>query len=161
MNKINRRLEYALVGLKHMRAKAPGELTSVKELALAYGVPFDAASRVMQVLAQAGVLISEQGAYGGYMIGRDLSRLSFAELSEILLGKVAVARCLADSHEDACEMRGSCNIVSPVQMLNRKLNEFYRGLSVAELLGPARAGGAKSSSKQRLESEMSEAEAEA
>ena len=67
MNKINRKLEYALIGLKHMRAKAPGELTSVKELATAYGVPFDAASRVMQILAQNGVLISEQGAHGGYM----------------------------------------------------------------------------------------------
>lgn len=135
MNKINRKLEYALMGLKHMRAKAPGELTSVKELATAYGVPFDAASRVMQVLAQAGVLISEQGAHGGYMIGRDLSRLSFADLSEILLGKVAVARCLSDHEEGpSCEMRGSCNIVTPVQVLNRKLNEFYRNLSVADLL---------------------------
>ncbi len=159
MNKINRKLEYALIGLKHMRAKAPGELTSVKELASAYGVPFDAASRVMQVLAQKGVLISEQGAHGGYMIGRDLARLSYAELSEILLGKVAIARCIGDSaDEGACEMRGSCNIVTPVQMLNRKINEFYRGLSVAELLGVP-------SSKKKREPEMPqqnfEAEAEA
>jgi Rrf2 family protein len=142
--------------LKHMRAKAPGELTSVKDLATAYGVPFDAASRVMQMLAQAGVLISEQGAHGGYMIGRDLNRVSFAELSEILLGKVAVARCLSETSEDkepACAIRGSCNIVSPVQMLNRKLNEFYRGLSIAELLG--------SSSKKVREPQMTEAEAEA
>ena len=137
MNKINRKLEYALIGLKHMRAKAPGELTSVKELSSAYGCPFDATSRVMQVLAQKGVLISEQGAHGGYMIGRDLVKLSFQELSEILLGKIAIARCLSDSSdvgEHACEIRGSCNIVTPVQMLNRKLNEFYSRLSIAELL---------------------------
>lgn len=137
MNKINRKLEYALIGLKHMRAKAPGELTSVKELTQLYGCPFDAASRVMQVLAQNGVLISEQGAHGGYMIARDLTRLSFHELSEILLGKVAVARCLTESHnasELSCEMRGTCNIVTPVQTLNRKLNEFYKNLSISELL---------------------------
>ena len=138
MNKINRKLEYALIGLKHMRAKAPGELTSVKELTSLYGCPFDAASRVMQVLAQKGVLISEQGAHGGYMIARDLARLSFQELSEIILGKVAVARCLTDDSstdgESACEMRGSCNIVTPVHVLNRKLNDFYRSLSVADLL---------------------------
>jgi Rrf2 family protein len=162
MNKINRKLEYALIGLKHMRAKAPGELTSVKELATAYGCPFDATSRVMQVLAQHGVLISEQGAHGGYMIGRDLARLSFAELSEILLGKVAIARCFADSSDDgdhACEMRASCNIVSPVQMLNRKLTEFYRGLSVAELLGPVKTASAKK--RGPVEIGASEAEAEA
>ncbi len=137
MNKINRKLEYALIGLKHMRSKAPGELTSVKELSQLYGCPFDAASRVMQILAQKGVLISEQGAHGGYMIGRDLQKLSFQELSELLLGKIAVARCLSDAHDEsekACEMRSSCNIVSPLQLLNRKLNEFYRSLSVADLL---------------------------
>jgi DNA-binding IscR family transcriptional regulator len=85
-------------------------------------------------------LISDRGAHGGYMLGRDLARLSFQELSEILLGKVAIARCIAGAEEEgSCEMRGSCNIVSPVQMLNRKLNEFYRALSVAELLGTPRA----------------------
>ena len=156
MNKLNRKLEYALIGLKHMRAKAPGELTSVKDLTTIYGVPFDATSRVMQVLAQAGVLISEQGAHGGYMIGRDLNRVSFAELSEILLGKVSVARCLSDTSDDkepACAIRGSCNIVSPIQTLNRKLNEFYRGLSVAELLA--------SPLKKNRAPEMSAMEAEA
>ncbi|HVK62644.1 MAG TPA: Rrf2 family transcriptional regulator [Bdellovibrionales bacterium] len=135
MNKINRKVEYALIGLKHMRAKAPGELTSVKELSQAYGCPFDATSRVMQVLAARGVLRSEQGAHGGYMIAKDLNRVSFYDLNEMILGPVAVARCLHDQEaESPCEIRGTCNIVSPVQTLNRKLIEFYRGLSVAELL---------------------------
>lgn len=135
MNKINRKVEYALIGLKHMRAKAPGELTSVKELSQSYGCPFDATSRVMQVLAARGVLRSEQGAHGGYMIARDLTRVSFYDLTEMILGPVAVARCMTDEDEtSSCEMRGTCNIVSPVQTLNRKLIEFYRGLSVSELL---------------------------
>lgn len=134
MNKINRKLEYALIGLKHMRAKTPGVLTSVKELTQSYGCPFEATSRVMQVLAQKGVLKSEQGAHGGYMIARDLTRLSFHELNEILLGPVAVARCLDEDKDAGCEMRGTCNIVSPVTILNRRLLEFYKNLSVAELL---------------------------
>lgn len=136
MNKINRKLEYALIGLKHMRAKTPGELTSVKELTQTYGVPFEAASRVMQVLAQKGVLRSEQGAHGGYMIARDLNRVSFHDLTEMLLGPVAVARCLDEEKDAGCEMRGTCNIISPVTTLNRRLLEFYKGLSVSELLEP-------------------------
>lgn len=135
MNKINRKVEYALIGLKHMRSKAPGELTSAKEISQLYGCPFDALSRVMQILAQKGVLKSEQGAHGGYMITKDLARLSFYDLSEMILGPVQVARCLHESDgEPACEIRGTCNIVSPVQTLNRRLVEFYRALTVAELL---------------------------
>ena len=135
MNKINRKVEYALIGLKHMRSKAPGELTSAKEISQIYGCPFDATSRVMQILAQKGVLRSEQGAHGGYMITRDLARVSFYDLTEMILGPVMVARCLHDAAaESPCEIRGTCNIISPVQTLNRRLVEFYRALSVAELL---------------------------
>jgi Rrf2 family protein len=133
MNKINRKVEYALIGLKHMRGKAPGELTSVKELSAQYGCSFDVASRVMQVLAAKGILRSEHGAHGGYQIMRDLSRVSLYELMEIILGPMAVAKCLNDD-EGGCEIRGTCNIVSPVVNLNRRLAEFYRGLSVAEIL---------------------------
>ncbi|MEK7356500.1 MAG: Rrf2 family transcriptional regulator [Bdellovibrionota bacterium] len=150
MNKINRKVEYALIGLKHMRSKAPGELTSAKEISQLYGCPFDATSRVMQVLAQKGVLRSEQGAHGGYMITKDLTRLSFYDLSEMILGPVAVARCLHDQEgEPACEMRGTCNIVTPVQTLNRKLVEFYRALTIAELL-ETRAAAARAVTQAEL-----------
>ncbi len=135
MNKINRKVEYALIGLKHMRGKAPGELTTVKELTLNYGCPFEMTSRVMQVLAQNGLLLSEQGAHGGYQITKDLNRISLYDLMEMTLGPMAVARCLHGNElESSCEIRSTCNIVSPVQTLSRRLAEFYRDLWHAELL---------------------------
>lgn len=137
MNKINRKVEYALIGLKHMRGKTPGELTTVKEITNLYGCPFDVTSRVMQILAQKGILRSEQGAHGGYMIARDLARVSFFELLEFIMGPVAVAKCMqSDDSHDSCEIRATCNIVSPVQTLNRRLIEFYKSLSLSELLDP-------------------------
>jgi Rrf2 family nitric oxide-sensitive transcriptional repressor len=136
VNKINRKVEYALIGLRHMRNKSPGELTTAKELTLNYGCPFDVTSRVMQTLAQKGVLRSEQGAHGGYQITKDLNRLSLYDLIEMILGPIAVAKCMQSDDDAGCEIRSKCNIISPVQTLNRKLVEFYRGLSVAELLEP-------------------------
>jgi len=136
MNKINRKVEYALIGLKHMRGKPPGELTSVKELTLLYGCSFEMASRVMQRLAQKGILRSEQGAHGGYQITKDLNRVSFYDLMVMILGPMSVAKCLhgAPMEESPCEIRETCNIVSPVQNLSRRLAEFYQDLTVAELL---------------------------
>jgi Rrf2 family nitric oxide-sensitive transcriptional repressor len=134
MNRINRKVEYALIGLKHMHSKAPGELTSIKELTHLYGCPFDVTSRVMQTLVQKNLLRSEQGPHGGYQINRDLSRSSFYDLIEMILGPIEIAKCLQGDEHSACEIRGSCNIVSPMQNLNRKLSEFYRGLSILELL---------------------------
>ena len=140
MNRIHRKVEYALIALKHMRAKSPGERTTVKEMATLYGCPHDVLARVLQTLANRSVLQSEQGAHGGYLIAKDLARVSFHDLLEMILGPLGVARCLHEesSGEGACEMRGSCNIVSPIQLLNRKMTEFYKSLTVAELIDAGR-----------------------
>lgn len=133
MNKINRKVEYALMGLKHMHQKPQGQLTTIKEICAAYGAPFDATSRVMQLLVQRNWLKSEQGAHGGYQVTQDLSKVSFYELIETLLGPVGIAKCL-HSPAETCELRETCNILSPMNILNKKLIEFYQGVSVADLI---------------------------
>lgn len=132
MQRLNRKVEYALMALKVMALKRQGELSTAKEIADSCGCPFDATARVLQVLAQSGILHSEQGAYGGYQLRKDLSKLSFYELTEVILGPVSAAKCLHGS--EVCDLKTSCNIVTPMTMFNRKLGEFYQSLSVGELL---------------------------
>ena len=136
MNKINRKLEYALIALKHMKTKSPGELSSAKEISQQFHIPFDATARVMQILAQKNILKSEQGVNGGYQIVKDLNKISLGELMEFILGPVFLAKCLhkEDLVESPCEVIEHCSIMSPMSTLNRKLNEFYNGIKVGELL---------------------------
>lgn len=133
MNKINRKLEYALMALKYMSQKIPGELTSAKEVSDAFHTPFDATARVMQQMAQkGGILRAEYGANGGYQITKDLAKISIHDLIEIVEGPTALVKCL---HKEApCEIKGTCNIVSPVTTLNHKLTDFYKSVSLKELL---------------------------
>lgn len=132
MNKMNRKLEYSLMALKHMSLKTPGELTSAKEVSESYHAPFDATARVMQMMAQNGILRSEHGAQGGYQITRDLSKVTLHDLLEIIQGPMSIAKCM--QKEEPCEMQSNCNIISPVMNLNQKLNEFYQNLTLKELL---------------------------
>ena len=132
MNKFNRKLEYALMALKYMGQKIPGELTSAKEVSDSFNTPFDATARVMQVMAQKGLLRVEHGAFGGYQITRDLSKVSMRNLLEIIEGRTAMVKCL--EKESPCEMHGTCNILSPVQVLQHRLNEFYSNITLKDLL---------------------------
>ncbi len=135
MNKINRKLEYALIALKYMTGKIPGELTSAKEVSDSFKTPFDATARVMQLMAQKGILRAEYGASGGYQINKDLAKVSVHDLVEMIDGPTALVKCLSKEDKSyACEIQGTCNIVSPVTQLNHKLTEFYRRLSLKELL---------------------------
>ena len=134
MNKINRKLEYALMALKFMSQKIPGELTTAKQVSEAFHTPFDATARVMQQMAaqKGGILRAEYGASGGYQITKDLAKISIHDLVEIIEGPTALVKCL--HKEEPCEISGTCNIVSPITTLNQRLTEFYKGVSLKDLL---------------------------
>ncbi len=132
MNRINRKIEYALMALKYMSQKTPGELTTAKEVSEAFHTPFDATARVMQVMVQKNWLRSEQGATGGYQLTKDLLKLNMQDLIEIIEGRTAISRCL--QNQSACEIQTTCNIVSPIASINLKLNEFYQNINLKDLL---------------------------
>jgi Rrf2 family protein len=137
MNKLNRKLEYSLMALKHMAQKTPGDLTTAKEVSESYQAPFDATARVMQVMAQRGLLKSEQGAFGGYQITRDLSHVTLNDLIEIVQGPTQIAKCMQHGKADQdgpCEIQSSCNIMSPVANLNQRLTDFYKSVFIKELI---------------------------
>jgi len=133
MFKINRKLEYALIALKHMSEKIPGELTSAKEICETHNAPFDTTSRVLQIMTQQEILRSEHGAQGGYQIQMDLSKISFLKLAEFILGPVGVVNCLHEN-SNGCDLLSTCNIMTPIVNLNDRLKDFYDTISVKELI---------------------------
>lgn len=139
MYRINRKIEYALMALKQMSQKTPGELTTAKEVCDQLRVPFDATARVMQIMASKGLLRSEHGAFGGYQITKDLSKVSLFDLVEMIEGKQALVKCIHREEADPCEIQNTCNIGLPLASLNQKMNDFYRSINLRELLNETRA----------------------
>ena len=133
MNRINRKVEYALMALRYLTTKKPAELTAAKEISEALKTPFDATARVMQIMANQGLLQSEQGAAGGYRLQKDLSLISLLALTEMIEGPQSLTKC-AQKSGDNCEIHGTCNIVTPLMRLNRRVHELYGSISLKELL---------------------------
>ena len=133
------------MALQHMSDKGAGELTSAKEICALYKAPFDVTSRVLQILTQNQILKSEHGAHGGYLIQKDLARLTLLDLSEMILGPVQVANCLHDgahrgvskktkSEDHGCDQLSHCNIITPLVKLNDQIKTFYNTISIKNLL---------------------------
>ena len=132
MNKMNKKMEYALMALKHISLKKTDELTSAKEVSDQMHIPFEVTARVLQALSSRGLLKAEYGASGGYFLARSLEQVSIHDLSEMLEGHLALTKCLGQ--DDPCEISGTCNIASPILNLNKKVQEFYRSVSLSEVL---------------------------
>lgn len=132
MHRIGRKIEYSLMALKHMSQKRQDELTSAKEVADSFSAPFDATARVLQLMAQNGLVKSEHGVNGGYRLNKDLADVTFHDLMEIVQGPTHIAKCM--SEEESCELKSSCNITSPIANLDKRINELYQKLTLKELL---------------------------
>jgi len=135
MFKVNRKVEYALMALKYIGTKAPGDLTSAKEICAKYQTPFDPTSRVLQIMTQNGILQAEQGAYGGYQIVKDLTRISLRELSDMIIGPIEIANCV-HGDDSQCAISRTCQIIEPMGTLNEKIIDFFSGIKVSDLIDP-------------------------
>lgn len=133
MFKLNRKLEYALIALRHMSGKPQGQLTSAKEICDMYHTPFDPTSRVLQIMAQHGILHAEQGAHGGYHVLKDLSKVTIFDLTQMIEGPIQIVNCFHGDYSQ-CDMTASCNVIAPMLNLNEKISGLFKTINVRELV---------------------------
>ncbi len=120
------------MALRLICAKPEGQLTSAKEVAEQMNIPFEVIARVLQALSSRGLLKAEYGVSGGYSLSRPLNEISVHDLNEMLEGHVVLTKCLGAN--EPCEISHTCNIASPILNLNSKVTEFYKSISLQEVL---------------------------
>jgi len=132
MNKMNKKMEYALMALQIITQKQEGSLTTAKEVSELMHISFETTARVLQALSARGLLKAEYGVGGGYSLGRTLNEVSLHDLSEMLEGSTALTKCLGT--DEACDISGTCNIAMPITNLNKKIRDFYKSVTLQEVL---------------------------
>lgn len=135
MLKINKKIEYALIALKHMAIKDlkdKSSLTTAREISDLYKTPFDTTAKIMQSLNNAGVLSSNQGVKGGYQLTKNLKEINYIEFAEIIEKKKFEFSC--EGPKGICDLFDCCNIKTPLQAMNLKLKEFFLNVSLYDLL---------------------------
>ena len=134
MLKINKKVEYALMALKFMADKIDqSTLVSAREICDAFQTPFDTTAKVMQVMNNHDILKSVKGIKGGYFLNKNLEEITYMDLIQMIEGREDLGR-VCSNHKGTCDFLANCNISTPVENLNLKLNAFLKNLTLAELL---------------------------
>ena len=130
MLKITRKVEYALIALRHMQLKKSEELTSTKEIATRYVVPQQLLAKTLQHMARDGIIEAVQGSAGGYRVSTNLDQMSMKDFFEKLEGPLGMMDCYFDSE---CIQIGACNIRVPIQRINDNMRNLFSQMSVQEV----------------------------
>jgi len=135
MFQLSKKVEYALIALRHMAVGHTGQIFTAKEIANKYHIPHDLLAKVMQKLTKKGYIASYQGVHGGYTLTRNPSELKVSAIINAIEEKhmVTIVQCEAESPEN-CIIHSTCTIKNPLVKLQSSINKIFDELTITEMV---------------------------
>ena len=133
MLRISKLTDYAI--LMMVELTRDGEMLSAQVLAERVHVEAPTASKVLKLLAGAGLLQSFRGAGGGYRVDRPAGDISVAEVIAAIEGPIAMTECSVE--EGLCSQEDNCGLRGNWQRISLAVREALQEVSLAEMSAPA------------------------
>ena len=130
MLKLTRKVEYALIALRHMQGKELESVSSTKEIAVRYNIPIEILAKTLQHLAKENIIEPSNGPHGGYRLKAQLGDINLVEFFERVEGPLGLSDCFYDSN---CLQIDYCNIRTPIQRINANMMSMFRSMSVQDV----------------------------
>ena len=134
MLRVTKLTDYASVVLTVL-ASDPASVLSASELAERAGLEVPTVAKLLKPLAQAGLVDGFRGANGGYRLARDAAEISLVEIVEAMEGPLGMTECSV--HAGQCGIEESCGVRANWRRINDVVADALRGVSLAQMLGPA------------------------
>lgn len=125
--------EYALRAVLAIAAAPAGAAVGAARLAEDLGVPGNYLSKTLHQLARAGVLESNRGKLGGFRLARRPERITLSQIVEPFDEGMGRRVCLLG--RTVCSDHNACPAHARWKAVSEQNAEFFRGTTVADLLG--------------------------
>lgn len=134
MLKLTKKADYGLIALRHLAASrnARGS-ASAKDISASYRIPLPLLSKVLQKLAKAGLLTSEQGTNGGYKLARDPHEISALEVIRTIDGPIILTHCFTEHDEHECSQSELCPVREPLRKVHEGILRLLSSISISDL----------------------------
>lgn len=137
MLRLSKRSDYALIALRHL-ATPLARSASARELAERFDIPLELLAKVLQKLVRAGLLTSQQGIRGGYVLARPAAEISVADIIVAVDGPLTVTAC--SDEDQTCDQYAKCNVRDPLWRLKDRIVHTLTTCTLAEIATDPPAG---------------------
>lgn len=128
--KLTTKGRYAVTALLDVVMHQVDGPVTVSQVALRQGISSAYLERLACVLRGQGLLKSVRGAKGGYVLAREASHITVADVIQAVDEKIDATRCQGKSN---CKEGGKCLTHSLWDALNHKVIEFLQGVTLQDL----------------------------
>jgi FeS assembly SUF system regulator len=134
MLRITKLTDYAVLVLSDMAV--PGDARAARDVAETTHIPQPTVSKVLKLLARAGLVESERGKNGGYRLARAPGAISVADIVDAVEGPIAVTECSTAAGRGSCELEGHCPVESNWGRINEAIHQVLKGITLADMVRP-------------------------
>lgn len=141
MEIIRRKTDYGIRALAHMAlGDSDRRVYGARDIAEARDVPEVYMQKVLHSLAEAGIVQSHRGVFGGFSLVKEPSEITLFSLMEALQGPVAINKCVLG--QDLCPREKKCIVRNRWEGIQGDLVKFLKGVTLEDLLADFAADGA-------------------
>jgi FeS assembly SUF system regulator len=134
MIRVTKQTDYGMLMLAHMGSRPNGQVHTARELTEETGLPGPMVSKILKLMARAGLIGSHRGVNGGYSLARPVEEISVANLIEALEGPIGMTTCSLEN--GSCEHETCCPVQSNWTRISRTINEALDRIPLSEMVGP-------------------------
>lgn len=135
MFKLSKKVEYALLSLQYL-ALRDGELATAKEISEQLNISFEFLSKTLQTLMKNGLIRSQQGIKGGYVLARGPEIITISHVVAALDSSPRVVECVNNDDRDDCNRAEDCTIKHPMLVIQKKIEAIFDSTTISELSQP-------------------------
>jgi Rrf2 family protein len=137
--KISTRSRYGLrllMELSHHRDDKP---VFLNEIAKNQAISEKYLSKLVIPLRGAGIIKSERGAHGGYVLAKSPDSINLRQVIEVLEGGFTLVDCT--DREEACDRSRGCSARTVWSGLEKAMKDYCENVSLADIVSRERAAG--------------------
>ena len=124
---------YALRVMVNFAQRSPGEYIPLKEIAESEGISQKYLESIMTTLSKAGFVDAVHGKGGGYRLNRRPEEYTVGSILKLTEGSLATVSCTSQGPA-ACSRSTCCNTLPMWEKLDKMIDEFFEGITLADLL---------------------------
>ena len=132
---------------------ATGSPVQVKDVAERQQIPIKYLEQIFHKLKKADFIKSERGPGGGYLLTKDPSEISIGDIIKGVQEDTELVACVCDSSENGspCEREGECVTRSVWKEAARRISEYFKSITIADLCENAKKKNHKPESDHTFE----------
>ena len=136
MIRLSKLTDYGILILTHLATDADNGVRTARDLARQTRIPEPTVSKVLKILTQESLTVSQRGVGGGYRLNCRPAEISLVDIIRALEGPIALMECTEVGGQ--CEQEETCLVKGHWQVINHAVNTTLRNLSLHDLTIPMR-----------------------